>query len=49
MTLFQYVSKVATYVPSLGGPYAVLKVSILSPILPDVEEADMILTQVEKR
>ena len=34
--------------PSLGGPYAVLKVSISSPVLPDVEEADIILMYVEE-
>ena len=48
-TLFQYVSELVKYVPWLGGPYVVLKVSISSPILPDVEEADMILMLVEER
>ena len=48
-TLFQYTSKVDKYVPSLGGPNAVLKVSISSPVLPDVVEADMILMLVEER
>ena len=48
-TLFQYVSELVKYVPWLRGPYVVLKVSISSPILPDVEEADMILMLVEER
>ena len=43
------VSEVDKYVPSLGGPNAVLKVSISSPILPDVVEADMILVHKEER
>ena len=43
------VSEVDKYVPSLGGPNAVLKVSISSPVLPDVVEADMILMLVEER
>ena len=46
--LLGVVSEVDKYVPSLGGPNAVLKVSISSPVLPDVEEADIILMYVEE-
>ena len=46
--LLGVVSEVDKYVALLGGPNTVLKVSILSPVLPDFEEADMILMLVEE-